>query len=159
MMEDGIVRENLIFLVVAVILAYGLYNTVGVTLDTSVPVVAVTSGSMEPHLSRGDMIVVQGRSFDRIAEEDIIVYQPREMPVPIIHRVVSKNATALQTRGDSNVRQYGFEKYVTPDEVLGTSMLAIPYIGYVKLVPTCAYLRWRYGQSSQLDLVCPPGQL
>ncbi len=134
------------FITVALLLAYGIYQTIGLALGTSVPVVAVTSGSMEPTLHRGDMIIVQGEPFEEIEEGAIIVYRTQDMPVPIVHRVIEKNATALQTKGDALQSQHSFEKHVTPDQVLGTSRFVIPKIGFVKLVPTCAYLELQQRQ-------------
>lgn len=142
------------FLLVALLLAYGIYQTAGLALGTEVPVVAVTSGSMEPTLHRGDMILVQGEPFEEIEEGEIVVYTTDRMPVPIIHRVIQKNATALQTKGDALEQQHQFEKHITPDQVLGTTMFVVPYIGHVKLVPTCIYLRLQYGGQVPAT-ICP----
>ncbi|MFB6265595.1 MAG: signal peptidase I, partial [Candidatus Nanohaloarchaea archaeon] len=73
----------------------------GVALNTDVPVVAVTSGSMEPTLHRGDMVVVHGEKWKNIEEGEILVFKTEEMPVPVIHRVIKKNSTALETKGDA----------------------------------------------------------
>lgn len=150
--------DDIAFVVVALILAYGIYQTAGVGLDTDVPVVAVTSASMQPELYRGDMVVVRGEPFAEIEEGEIVVYTTGNVPVPVIHRVVEKNATALQTKGDNNPGQEPWEKHITPDQVLGTRIATVPMIGYVKLVPTCIYLRQVYGDRTP-DTVCPPGQL
>ncbi|MDY6776653.1 MAG: signal peptidase I [Candidatus Nanohaloarchaea archaeon] len=130
-------KDDLLFLAVALLLAYGLYQTAGAALDTQVPMVAVTSGSMEPTLHRGDMVVVHGEDFGDIDVGEIVVYRVGEIPVPVIHRVVEKNSTALETKGDALERQHPFEKHVTPDQIMGAALFTIPKIGYVKLVPTC----------------------
>ncbi len=153
------ILEDVAFIVVALLLAYGLYSTAGTALDTDIPIVAVTSGSMEPTLHRGDMIVVQGKEFSDIREGDIVVYETGEMPVPIIHRVVAKNETALQTKGDALREQHPFEKHITPDQVLGVSIMELPFVGYVKLLPTCFYLRMQAQAGPGPDFVCPSGQL
>jgi signal peptidase I len=102
------IRYELLFVLVALILAYGLYDTVGLALGTEVPVVAVTSGSMEPELQRGDLIVVHGKPFDAIEVGDIIIYQTDFTNVPIIHRVIDRSTAALETKGDNNVNQVKF---------------------------------------------------
>lgn len=153
------VLENLLFVLIAVIFAYGIYSTVGLALGTDVPVVAVTSGSMEPALHRGDMIVVHGTAYEDIEVGDVLVYTTDEMPVPIIHRVIKKNASALETRGDNNRFQHAFERHVTRDEILGKAAFTVPYIGYFKLLPTCTYLRAQYGNTPRITYLCPPGEL
>lgn len=169
------VRYELFFILIALILAYGIYDTVGLALGTDIPVVAVTSGSMEPELQRGDLIVVRGQSFDEITEGDIIVFQPEYTQVPIIHRVIDRTGTTLETKGDDNVNQVTFcvqggtaypttgscssgelvnvEKNITRDQVLGTAFFRIPAVGHLKLYPTCLYLK-STGQVAPNSLVC-----
>ncbi|MDY6774324.1 MAG: signal peptidase I [Candidatus Nanohaloarchaea archaeon] len=146
-------KNDVAFVVVALLLAYGIYQTAGLALNTEVPVVAVTSGSMEPTLHRGDMIVVQGEPWKETEEGEIIVFRTDEMPVPVIHRVIKKNSTALETKGDALARQHPFEKYITKDQVMGTALFTIPKLGYVKLLPTCFYLQLQYRRVPRT--VCP----
>lgn len=98
-------KYDVLFISVALILAYGLYTTIGLALGTSIPVVAVTSGSMEPELQRGDLIIVKGEPFDEIEVQDIIIYQTEYMSVPIIHRVIDRTDGTLETKGDDNTHQ------------------------------------------------------
>ncbi len=146
-------KKDVAFVAVALVLAYGIYTTAGLALNTSVPVVAVTSGSMEPELHRGDMILVHGKSYENIEVGDIIVYDTGSMPVPIIHRVIEKNETALQTKGDALQTQHDFEKYITEEQILGTQVLTVPMLGYFKLAPTCFYLEMVQGRPPAT--VCP----
>ncbi len=149
----SLVSDEAAFLAVALLLAYGIYQTAGVALGTSVPVVAVTSGSMEPTLHRGDMVLVQGEPWEEIETGDIIVFTAEGAPVPVVHRVIEKNASALQTKGDALEAQHPFEKHITEDQVLGTKRAAVPFVGHVKLVPTCIYLQLQHGAVP--DTVCP----
>lgn len=171
------IRYEMLFVLIALILAYGLYDTVGLALGTEVPVVAVTSGSMEPTLQRGDLIVVQGQEFEEITVEDIIIYQTDYTGVPIIHRVIDRSDTALETKGDNNLNQVKFcirngraiplnqapdcpsshvtnvEQNITRDQVLGTAFFVIPQVGHLKLLPTCLYMELT-GQIGPNNLVC-----
>lgn len=106
MMEE--LKDEVFFVLIALILAYGLYTTIGLALGTEIPVVAVTSGSMEPQLQRGDLIIVQGKQFEDIQRGDIIIYKTQYMNVPIIHRVIDRTETALETKGDDNPDQVKF---------------------------------------------------
>lgn len=143
--------EDITFVAIAVVLAYGMYTTVGMLLQTSVPVVAVTTGSMEPTLNPGDMVVVYGAEWENIEVSDIVVYRTEKAAIPIIHRVIKKNATALETKGDDNPGQLPFEKHVTPEQVLGKTVFAVPLIGYVKLIPYCLLLE---GDGVRSPMVC-----
>jgi signal peptidase len=160
-MMDSRVTENTIFVLVAILLAFGFYQTLGGALNTPVPVVSVVSESMEPTFYKGDMILVQGQSFEDIQEGDIIIFQSQYIAMPIIHRVIEKNETALQTKGDNNnaqlriclgpdgpstpsarecnenERPITIEKGITEDQILGKKIFIIPKIGYAKLFLSC----------------------
>lgn len=62
------------FLVLSVVLAFGLLQTLGTGLGTEKPVVTVISTSMCPALQVGDILVVDGESFESVEEGDIVVY-------------------------------------------------------------------------------------
>lgn len=147
------VRQEAVFVALALVLAYGIYQTAGMALGTSNPAVAVTSGSMEPHFYRGDMVLVGGKSFDRIAVGDVLVFETDAVPVPVIHRVVEQNQTALQTQGDAVSEQHDWEKHITEDQVIGVRLAVIPYVGHFKLLPTCLYLDLVQGGAP--PTVCP----
>lgn len=58
----------------------------------------VLSGSMEPTLSVGDLLIVQVQ--DSYEVDDIVVYQSGKMPV--VHRIVELDEEMVTTRGDAN---------------------------------------------------------
>ena len=58
----------------------------------------VLSGSMEPALSVGDLLIV--RVQDHYDVGDIVVYQSGKMPV--VHRIMELNDETVVTRGDAN---------------------------------------------------------
>lgn len=170
--------KEVAFVGIALLLAFGIYQTVGTALGTNVPVVAVTSPSMEPTLERGDMVLVKGVPFSEIEEGDIIVFDTGSpcLPVPIIHRVVDIDGNGLTTKGDSNPSQLvichsngrcsqtfdvcpegtelnAIEEGITPDQVKGVVAFKVPYLGHVKLVPTCIYLK--AARESVPDTLCP----
>lgn len=162
-MMDNRLAENAIFGLVAVLLAFGFYQTLGGALNTPVPVVSVVSESMEPTFYKGDMIVVQGEEFEDLQEGDIIIFRSKYIAMPIIHRVIEKNETALQTKGDNNnaqlriclgpdgpsapsarqckedERSINIEQGITEDQILGKKIFIIPKIGYAKLFLSCTF--------------------
>lgn len=71
--ENRLVDETY-FLLLAVVLAFGLLQTAGTGLGTEKPVVTVISTSMCPALHVGDILLIQGESFESVEEGDIVVY-------------------------------------------------------------------------------------
>ena len=55
-----------ISLLIYLIYAYLIYFVIGIILQTSTPIVIVTSDSMEPMIYRGDIIFIQGVSADAL---------------------------------------------------------------------------------------------
>jgi signal peptidase I len=62
------------FILLSVILAFGLLQTTGTALETEKPVVSVISTSMCPELQVGDILIVKHEEFSDIEEGDVIVY-------------------------------------------------------------------------------------
>ena len=58
----------------------------------------VLSGSMEPTLSVGDLLIVQAQENYEVG--DIVVYQSGKMPV--VHRIMELDEEMVTTRGDAN---------------------------------------------------------
>ena len=84
----------------------------------------VLSGSMEPALSVGDLLVFcEHKHYE---EGDVVVYQSGRTPV--VHRIVELDGETVITRGDANN---------APDEPFGTAMIkgkviaSIPVVGYL----------------------------
>jgi signal peptidase I len=122
------------FFAVALILAFGTLQFTGTVMQTDKPVVSVVSCSMYPQLHVGDILIVRGTGLESIEEDDIIVYSTEEMDIPVVHRVVEKQDTYLETKGDNNPAQLEFERNVTADQVRGKVVFKIPRIGGLKLL-------------------------
>ncbi len=65
-----------IYLLSAFIFAAAIYSLLGLALGTASPMVIVVSGSMEPLYHRGDVILMQGVSFEQFAGQEISLNQP-----------------------------------------------------------------------------------
>ncbi|QDX39997.1 signal peptidase I [Salarchaeum sp. JOR-1] len=93
----------------------------------------VLSGSMEPAISPGDVVVVSGVDPAAIGVNDVVTFQRDASPVPTTHRVVEViddgGALAFRTMGDANEDPDGAA--VPASAVIGRVTLVIPYIGYV----------------------------
>jgi len=71
--ENQLVDETY-FLLLSVVLAFGLLQTAGTGLGTEKPVVTVISTSMCPALQVGDILLIEGESFESVEDGDVIVY-------------------------------------------------------------------------------------
>lgn len=82
----------------------------------------VLSGSMEPHLSKGDLIFVS--EAETYSEKDVVVFQDGNSLV--VHRIIQITETQAITQGDANN---------TPDDpiqlsdIKGKVIFSIPYVG------------------------------
>ena len=93
--------------------------------------VAVASGSMEPTIYKGDVVVIEKVS-DKL---NIQVGQPiayRYENIIVVHRLMKKvnvgDEVFFYTKGDAN---YSMDNYkITEDMILGIVNIKIPYIGY-----------------------------
>lgn len=90
----------------------------------------VLSGSMEPAISTGDIIVTEGVDSGSIRVGDVITYERGGDLVT--HRVfdrVEGPEPAFRTKGDANEDS---DRYlVEADQVRGRVMIVLPYYGYV----------------------------
>jgi|APHM01.1.fsa_nt_gi signal peptidase I, archaeal type len=89
----------------------------------------VLSGSMEPTLSPGDVVIVDGSTT--IEQGDIITYATGQEAIPTTHRVVSVMADGFETKGDAN--QNADHGLLTSNSVVGEVTVIIPLIGHVIL--------------------------
>lgn len=125
MLENRYVK---IAIIIGVGVAIGLSVWFGLCaiMGTPHPLMAVASGSMEPVLYRGDLILVEGITMDDVEVGDVIVFDRFEMFVT--HRVIFKanvqdsNGTItdkvlLETKGDNNPAPDGL--LVNEDMLIG----------------------------------------
>jgi signal peptidase I len=85
----------------------------------------VEGSSMEPGLSRGDLVLVRPDSSPAVG--DVVLYHDPAMGVRIFHRVVRVEDGRLVLRGDAN----GFvdDARVRPSDVIGSFWFAVPWVG------------------------------
>lgn len=83
----------------------------------------VLSGSMEPALSVGDLLIIKEQG--NYETGDIVVYQSGNMPV--VHRIVGISGETVTTRGDANNTN---DAPFPLDAVKGEVTAAIPLVGY-----------------------------
>jgi len=95
----------------------------------------IYSGSMNPEIEIGDIVVIKEIDVGEIKEGDIIGYIDSDLKVPIIHRVIDKNMQGeipiFITKGDAN--NAPDEKPVFEQQITGKKMFTIPKIGWIPI--------------------------
>ena len=93
--------------------------------------VAIASGSMNPRIHKGDIVIIDRKKidFDNLKEGQVLAV--RKGKILVVHRLVKKvkidNEYVLYTKGDANDE---IDNYTTKEsDVYGVVNYAIPYIG------------------------------
>jgi signal peptidase I len=91
----------------------------------------VTSGSMRPAISPGDVAVTQAVPVASLKVGDVIVfYPPTSSTEPVMHRIVSLVNGEIKTRGDANNVDDPWQ--VTLSGTTAYRMVAVvPFIGWL----------------------------
>lgn len=95
-----------------------------VPMPFGVGAAVVLSGSMEPELSTGDLLIIAERESYNVG--DVVVYQDGRTAVT--HRIVSISGNEVITRGDANNTE---DEPITLEQIKGEVVLAIPCMGFV----------------------------
>lgn len=99
----------------------------------AVPLTVLT-GSMEPALAPGDLVVVRPAPADDIRVGDVITFQPvSDDPALVTHRVTgltieSGGVTGFTTQGDANSAA---DDAIVADQVKGRVVYSVPWVGHV----------------------------
>ena len=128
--------STILYIVLGIVLAFGINGGLALALATDLPIVAVESNSMKSDrpdsFQRGDILIIQGEQSYQIG--DVIVFSPPSQDTPVVHRIVSRNPDGTyQTKGDANSGQLSFEASISKGQIHGKRILIIPYLGYIKI--------------------------
>jgi signal peptidase len=95
----------------------------------------VASGSMQPVMYAGDIVIIAKIPADVVKEGDIIQFR-KEEKVTVMHRVIeiqeTEGAKFFITKGDANDEPD--KDQVIPENVVGKHVLTVPKIGWVAIV-------------------------
>ena len=89
----------------------------------------VLTGSMEPMVYPGDIVLVEKRMYDEIELDDVMYFKSGE--VFIIHRVIDQEGNTFRTKGDNN--STADSDWVQPEDVRGVMVGKVPYVGRLSL--------------------------
>ena len=123
-----------------------LFVSAVVTIAVLVPRLAgatpyvVLTGSMEPQMPPGTLVVVKPVDADEITTGTVVTYQIESgKPTVVTHRVTSvgvdgKGELRFGTKGDANKEPDA--RQVMPVQIKGERWFYVPYLGYVTSVIT-----------------------
>ena len=129
---NKIVKE-IVEIVGAFILAFLIYQGLGLAFGTSVPIVSIASDSMVPRLHRGDLAVAM--KPENLKVGDIIIYSADCPYLPkedIIHRIIEIKNDTFITKGDHNLVPDPCP--VRKDQVKAKVVFAVPLLGWPRLI-------------------------
>lgn len=94
----------------------------------------VKSGSMQPAIEKGSVVLARGTSMEHVETGDIVTFHHPFQPKALVtHRVVQieakNNRQVLTTKGDANAVPDGWR--VTADQLVGKEFATIPFVGFV----------------------------
>jgi signal peptidase I len=124
------ISKNLYWVVITVLSAIALFVAVSfLHLPGGISLFAVQSGSMQPSLKTGSLII--SKKADKYQVGDVITFKYAKTTVT--HRIYSignsTGQTTFTTKGDAN-NAPDSEK-VSSGMIIGKEVLTIPYIGYL----------------------------
>ena len=85
----------------------------------------VEGASMEPGLSRGDLVLVRGGSDPDVG--DVVLYRDSTLGVRVLHRVIGKEDGRLVLQGDAN--DFVDDERPRAEDVIGSFWFSIPRAG------------------------------
>jgi len=88
----------------------------------------VLTGSMEPAIPVGSIIVIKETDPNSLIAGDVICYQFSERTL-ITHRIIDVSGAEFITKGDAN--EDPDDRLVQKEDVIGKVEIVIPYFGYL----------------------------
>jgi signal peptidase len=106
----------------------GLFLASMLPIPGNIQVKIVKSGSMEPTISTGSVVVVKPAASYAVG--DIITFGPdTSAEIPTTHRILAIEGNTIFTKGDAN--EEADPQPTSVREVIGKVVLAVPKAGYV----------------------------
>jgi signal peptidase I len=127
---------NIIRIVGLVVLIFSIVVLISLAFSPvkSIHLLRVMSGSMEPNVQTGSIVVVKNVPVHQIQKGDVITYTSKN-GTSITHRVVeiksSENNISLVTKGDLN--NIPDVDPISENQIKGKVLVSIPYIGYMSI--------------------------
>ena len=121
--------ETIILIVIAILAIVFLvfYRPVSLLGDTLYE--PVYTGSMEPALPVGSVVVIKPVNPETLKIGDIICFKLSEPTTTVTHRLFNITSEGFITKGDAN--EDPDQWTVKKENVMGKAVFTIPFIGYI----------------------------
>ncbi|GAB0490188.1 hypothetical protein MMPV_001420 [Pyropia vietnamensis] len=139
-----------------------MYKSCMLITNSESPIVVVLSGSMEPAIHRGDLLLLSNRYSTPLVSGDIVVYKLPGRDVPIVHRIIKVHqeygttAVDILTKGDNNLPDdrelYGDRKWLSREMVVGRAFAFLPRAGMLTILMN-EYPKLKYALLGGLSLL------
>ncbi|MCX4255253.1 MAG: signal peptidase I [Bacilli bacterium] len=123
-----------ISIILSVVLMYGITNYTNLIKFCGIGSLIVSSGSMEPELSIGDIIIIKECANYEVG--DIITYNVEDKYF-VTHRIVDKEGNDFVTKGDNNNvkdNQIVLKENIEGKVILNAKLLRVMYEHYILIV-------------------------
>lgn len=123
--------KTLYYVVLAIVVLVALTLVVSIfPVPGNIKVLTVLSGSMEPAISTGSVVVIKPTSnYDA---GDVVTFDSGD-DIPTTHRIVSEqsgeNGVTYTTKGDAN--ESADTEEVQENDILGKVYVDVPFMGYL----------------------------
>lgn len=87
----------------------------------------VLSGSMEPNINAGDLVIIKHKDKSNISIDDVVTF--KEDNKIITHRIIKDSVEGYTTKGDNN--NVADSTLLHSENILGEVILTLPKIGYI----------------------------
>ncbi|AAZ11435.1 signal peptidase type I, putative [Trypanosoma equiperdum] len=136
-------RRNTFLMLVTLCTFFVGWRTAIAVTDCESPLVVVLSGSMEPFMFRGDLLVLHNIGEPTMG--DVVVFSLPNRTIPIVHRVhrirlLEDGVTRLYlTKGDNNemddrtLYPRGYH-WVEKKDIIGKVAVLVPRVGFITLI-------------------------
>lgn len=129
--KKQIILRSIILVVISLIVGLGVYswnarNLTGnvMPMPFGVGVGVVLSGSMEPELSKDDLIIVAKQ--DEYSVGETVVFQ--DGYILVVHEIIKIDGETVTTKGKANT---GSDAPIKMSDIKGKVVLAIPFVGMI----------------------------
>lgn len=113
-------------LILAVAIFMLFYRPVLLAGDTHYLV--VRTGSMEPTIPAGSVVVIKPVDPNKLQRDEIICFKRSELQL-ITHRIIDITDEGFRTKGDAN--KVPDNSIVEKKDIIGKVIFTIPYLGYL----------------------------
>lgn len=114
------------------IIAFVFFQLLVLVSGSEVPMAVVVSGSMEPVIYRGDVILLYGDKAKPFTVGEIVTFQVENRGPYIVHRIIEVNGTNILTKGDNNKvadnNNFLYKDRISAQNIKGRVWLTLPRI-------------------------------